>query len=412
MHPIYLDHHATTPLDPNVLEAMLPYFTQKFGNAASRTHVYGSDAEEGVEWGRSQVAFLIHAQARDIIFSSGATESDNIAIKGVAEFYQEKGNHIITTRTEHRAVLDTCHSLEKRGYLVTYLPVDPTGLVDPEEVRKAITSKTILITIMFANHEIGTLHDIPAIGKIAKETGVFFHCDATQGVGKEPLDVEAMGIDLLSMSAHKLYGPKGIGALYVRRKNPRVRLTPIIHGGGHERSIRSGTLNVPAIVGFGKACEIAQAEMDTDRQRLRCLRSVLQGRILTRLDGVRLNGHPGLRLAGNLNLSFSDIKGEALLTNLREDLAISSGSACTSAVPEPSYVLKAIGVPLELIHATIRIGLGRFNTHEEIEWAGDRIVDAVQHLRSKSLPRGPRHQTQPARCDSPSGRNCGPRMRD
>jgi cysteine desulfurase len=384
MYPVYLDHHATTPLDHRVLDAMLPFFKEKFGNAASRTHVYGKEAEEGVEWGRSQVAALIRAESRDIIFTSGATESDNIAIKGVAEFYQDKGNHLITVRTEHRAVLDTCRALEKKGYQVTYLPVDHTGLVDPAEVRKAITSSTVLVTIMFANHEIGTLHDIAAIGKIAKESGVLFHCDATQGAGKELIDVEAMGIDLLSMSAHKIYGPKGIGALYVRRKNPRVRLAPIIHGGGHERNVRSGTLNVPAIVGFGKACEIARAEISLERERMTNLRMIFQECIQSGLEGVQLNGHPTQRLAGNLNLSFSGIKGMELLANLKEDVAISTGSACTSAIPEPSYVLKAIGVPTELVHATIRIGLGRFNTKEEIEWASARVVAAVTRLRAKS----------------------------
>jgi len=389
MDSIYLDHHATTPVDPRVFEAMLPFFTERFGNAASRTHPYGWDAEQAVEHGRSLVANLIHAHSRDIVFTSGATESDNVAIKGIAEYYRDKGNHIITAKTEHRAVLDTCRALEERGCQVTYLPVDSSGLVDPDAVRKAITPKTILITIMFANHEIGTLQPIFDIGKIAKETGVFFHCDGTQGAGKEFIDVEALGIDLLSFSAHKIYGPKGIGALYVRRKNPRVRLAPLIHGGGHERNVRSGTLNVPAIAGFGKACEIAGLEMEEERERLKALRQGLQQRIQSSLDGVQLNGHSTLRLAGNLNLSFHAIQEGTLIKSLR-GLAVSSGSACTSAIPEPSYVLKAIGVPPHLMQATIRIGLGRPNTIEQTKFAAERIVETVQCLRRRvtKSPRG------------------------
>ncbi len=385
MKPIYLDHHATTPMDSRVLEAMLPFFTEKFGNAASKTHFYGREAEEAVEESRARIATLLHADPREIIFTSGATESDNLAIKGLAEAYGERGRHVITAQTEHRAVLDSCRFLEEKGFQVTYLPVDSTGLVDPEQVRKAITDKTLLVSLMFANHEIGTLQDIAAIGRIAKERGVFFHCDATQGVGKEPIDVEALGIDLLSLSGHKIYGPKGVGALYVRRKNPRVRLAPIFHGGGHERTLRSGTLNVPAIVGLGKACEIARAEMDTEREHLRHLRDQLQACIQANLEGVRLNGHPARRLAGNLNLSFSGIQGAKLLSSLSSDLAVSSGAACTSAVPEPSYVLKAIGVPLDLMLATLRIGVGRFTTEDEIQRAGDKIVKAAKDLRSKGV---------------------------
>ncbi|HEY2932519.1 MAG TPA: aminotransferase class V-fold PLP-dependent enzyme [Acidobacteriota bacterium] len=384
MGPIYLDHHATTPLDKRVLEAMVPFFIEKFGNAASRTHWYGREAEAAVEYARAQLAALIHADAKDIIFTSGATESDNLAIRGVAEFYREKGNHIITCQTEHRAVLDSCRALERAGFEVTYLPVDSNGMVDPDDVRRTIGDRTLLITIMFANHEIGTLHDVAAIGRVARNRGIFFHCDATQGVGKEPIDVNALGIDLLSMSAHKIYGPKGIGALYVRRRNPRVRLLPLIYGGGHERGIRSGTLNVPGIVGFGKACEIASVEMDSERERLGKFRKILQQSIQSRLEGARVNGHPVHRLAGNLNLSFADINGLNLLARLEKYLAISSGSACTSAVPEPSYILKAIGVPLPLMLATIRIGLGRFNTEQDVRSAGDWIVEAVEILLAQS----------------------------
>jgi len=383
MKPIYLDHHATTPMDSRVLEAMLPFFTEKFGNAASKTHLYGREAEEAAEESRARIATLLRADPREIVFTSGATESDNLAIKGVAEFYRDRGHHFITAQTEHRAVLDSCRFLEAKGFQLTYLPVDSAGLVDPDEVRKAITDKTLLISLMFANHEIGTLHDIAAVGRIAKERGILFHCDATQGVGKEPIDVEAMGIDLLSLSAHKVYGPKGIGVLYVRRKNPRVRLAPILHGGGHERTLRSGTLNVPAIVGLGRACEIARLEMEIERERLRNLRNRLQEYIQSNLDGVRLNGHPSRRLAGNLNLSFSGIQGAKLLSSLNPDLALSSGAACTSAVPEPSYVLKAIGVPFEMMLATLRIGIGRFTTEDEIQRAGDKIVKAAKDLRSK-----------------------------
>jgi cysteine desulfurase len=383
--PIYMDNHATTPMDPRVLEAMLPYFTEKFGNAASRTHSFGWEAEEAVDRAREQIAKLIGAKAKEMIFTSGATESDNLAIKGVVEFYRDKGDHIITCVTEHRAVLDTCKALERAGKArATYLPVDQYGMVDPESIRKAITDKTVLITIMYANNEIGTIHSIAEIGKIAKERDILFHCDATQGVGKIPVDVEAIGIDLLSMSAHKLYGPKGCGVLYVRSKNPRVRLTPIIDGGGHERGMRSGTLNVAGIVGFGKACELCGQEMETEADRQLRLRERLYQGIASHLDEVYLNGHPTQRLPGNLNLSFAYVEGESLLMGLNKDIALSSGSACTSASLEPSYVLKALGVGDELANASIRFGLGRFNTEEEADYVVDRVVQMVNRLRDLS----------------------------
>jgi len=382
--PIYMDNHATTPVDPRVLEAMLPFFSETFGNAASRNHSFGWAAEEAVDIGRNQVASLINARARDIIFTSGATESDNLAIKGVVEFYKDKGNHVITCVTEHKAVLDSCKALERTGRAtVTYLPVDKYGMVDPDDVRKAITDKTVLITIMFANNEIGTIHPVAEIGRIAKEKGVLFHCDAVQGVGKVPIDVEAMGIDLLSASGHKIYGPKGVGALYVRSRSPRVRLTPIIDGGGHERGMRSGTLNVPGIVGMGKACEIAAKEMSEEARRLRDLRDKLQAGIFERLDDVYLNGHPTERLPGNLNLSFAYVEGESLLMGIK-DVAVSSGSACTSATLEPSYVIRALGTDEELAHSSIRFGLGRFNTEEEVDYVTASVVKEVKRLRDMS----------------------------
>ena len=383
--PIYMDNHATTPMDPRVLEAMLPYFTEKFGNAASRTHPFGWEAEEAVDRTREQIAKLIGAKAKEIVFTSGATESDNLAIKGVVEFYKDKGDHIITCVTEHRAVLDTCKALERAGKAhTTYLPVDRYGMVDPDDVRKAITDKTVLITIMHANNEIGTIHPIAEIGKMAKEKGVFFHCDATQGVGKIPLDVEAMGMDLLSMTAHKIYGPKGCGALYVRSKNPRVRIAPIIDGGGHERGMRSGTLNVAGIVGFGRVCELCEQEMEVEAGRLLKLREKLYHGITSQLEEVYLNGHPTQRLPGNLNFSFAYVEGESFLLGLNKDIALSSGSACTSASLEPSYVLKALGVAEELAHASIRFGLGRFNTEEEVDYVVDRVVQIVHRLRNLS----------------------------
>jgi cysteine desulfurase len=382
--PIYMDNHATTPLDKRVLEAMLPYFTEKFGNAASRNHSFGWEAEEAVDKARHQIAAVINAKPKEIIFTSGATESDNLAIKGVVEFYKDKGNHIISCVTEHKAVLDSCRALERAGKAtVTYLPVDKYGMVSPDDVRKAISDKTVLITIMYANNEIGTIHPVTEIGRLAKEKGVLFHCDAVQAVGKIPVDVERDGIDLLSLSGHKIYGPKGVGAIYVRSKGPRVRLTAQMDGGGHERGMRSGTLNVTGIVGLGKACEIAKAEMVDDGQRLTELRNKLQAGIFERLDDVFLNGHPTERLPGNLNLSFAYVEGESLLMGI-SDVAVSSGSACTSATLEPSYVIRALGTDEELAHSSIRFGLGRFNTDEEVDFVTDRVCNEVKRLREMS----------------------------
>ena len=382
--PIYMDNHATTPLDKRVLEAMLPYFTEKFGNAASRNHSFGWEAEEAVDKARGQIAGLIHARSKEIIFSSGATESDNLAIKGVLEFYNEKGNHIITCVTEHKAILDSCRALERGGKAtVTYLPVDKYGMIDPEAVRKAITDKTVLITVMYANNEVGTIHPIAEIGKSAKEKGIVFHSDATQAVGKIPVDVEKDGIDLMSLSGHKIYGPKGIGAIYVRSKGPRVRLTPQMDGGGHERGMRSGTLNVTGIIGLGKACEIAGSEMLEENRRLHELRDKLQAGIFERLDEVYLNGHPTERLPGNLNVSFAYVEGESLLMGI-SDIAVSSGSACTSATLEPSYVIRALGTDEELAHSSIRFGLGRFNTEEEVDYVTARVSKEVKRLREMS----------------------------
>ncbi len=381
--PIYLDNHSTTPCDPRVLETMLPYFTEKFGNAASRNHSFGWETEAAVEAARKQIAHLIHADAKEIIFTSGATESDNLALQGVVEMYKEKGNHIITCSTEHRAVIDTAKYLEKKGVKVTFLPVDKSGMVSPDDVRNAITDKTILISIMMANNEIGTIHPVAAIGKVAKEKGVLFHCDATQGVGKIPVNVQEMGIDLMSFTAHKIYGPKGVGALYVRRKSPRVRLEAMMYGGGHERGMRSGTLPVPLIVGFGKACELCEQEMATESVRMAKMRDRLQEGIMGGMDEVYLNGHPTERLPNNLNISFAYVEGEALLMGVKE-IALSSGSACTSATLEPSYVLRALGVGSDLAHSSIRFGLGRFNTDEEVEYTIDRMIKAVTHLREMS----------------------------
>ena len=381
--PIYMDNHATTPVDPRVLEAMLPYFQDKFGNAASRSHVFGWTAEEAVENARAQIARLINATPKEIIFTSGATESDNLAIKGVAEMYREKGNHIITQVTEHKAVLDTCKRLEKCGYEVTYLPVEKDGRIDLDGLGRAITPKTILLTIMYANNEIGVVQPVEEIGRIAKEKGVFFHVDAAQAVGKIPVDVQKDNIDLLSISAHKLYGPKGVGALYVRRKNPRVQLSAILDGGGHERGMRSGTLNVPGIVGLGKACEISQAEMAGESERLRRLRDRLNDGIISKLDGTFINGSVAHRLPHSINISFAYVEGESLLMGIN-DVAVSSGSACTSAALEPSYVLKAIGVGEELAHTSIRFGLGRFNTEEEVDYVVARVVETVSRLRQLS----------------------------
>jgi cysteine desulfurase len=382
--PIYMDNHATTRVDPRVLDAMLPYFTEKFGNAASRNHSFGWEAEEAVDRARNQIASLIGAKSKEIIFTSGATESDNLAIKGVVEFYKDKGNHIITCVTEHKAVLDSCRALERAGKAtVTYLPVDKYGMVDPDAVRNAITDKTVLITIMWANNEIGTIHPIAEIGKIAKEKGIVFHCDAVQAVGKVPVDVEKAGVDLASISAHKIYGPKGIGAIYVRSKGPRVRLTPQIDGGGHERGMRSGTLNVTGIVGLGAACEIAGKEMADEAERLIELRSQLQAGLFERLDEIYVNGHPTERLPGNLNVSFAYVEGESLLMGIN-DIAVSSGSACTSATLEPSYVIRALGIDDELAHSSIRFGLGRFNTLEEVDYVTERVSKEVKRLREMS----------------------------
>jgi cysteine desulfurase len=381
--PIYMDNHATTPVDPRVLDAMLPYFNDKFGNAASRNHVFGWSAEEAVENARAQIARLINATPKEIVFTSGATESDNLAIKGVAEMYREKGKHIITQSTEHKAVLDTCKRLEKYGYQVTYLPVQKDGRVDLEELERAITPQTILITIMYANNEIGSIQPIPEIGKIAKQRGILFHVDGVQAVGKIPVDVQKDGIDLLSMSGHKIYGPKGVGALYVRRKNPRVQLAATIDGGGHERGMRSGTLNVTGIVGLGKACEVCQEEMPTESVRLAALRDRLKEGIMSRLDETYINGSLTHRLPNNLNISFAYVEGESLLMGIN-DIAVSSGSACTSATLEPSYVLKALGVGEDLAHTSIRFGLGRFNTQEEVDYVAGRVVETVNRLRELS----------------------------
>ena len=381
--PIYFDNHATTQVDPRVVQAMLPYFTEKFGNAASRNHPFGWAGEEAVESARAQVAALIGATPKEIIFTSGATESDNLMIKGVAEMYREKGNHIITQAIEHKAVLDTCKRLEKEGFEVTYLPVGKDGRVNPEDVRKAITPKTILITIMYANNEIGIINPIQEIGKIAKEHGIFFASDGVQAVGKIPVDVQKDNIDLLAISGHKIYGPKGVGALYVRRRNPRVQLSAIIDGGGHERGMRSGTLNVPGIVGLGAACEIAQKEMATESVRLAKLRDRLRAGLEAKLDEVFINGSMEYRLPNNLNMSFAYVEGESLLMGIN-DIAVSSGSACTSATLEPSYVLKALGVGEDLAHTSIRFGLGRFNTEEEVDYVTDKMVQVVTKLRELS----------------------------
>ncbi len=381
---IYMDNHATTPMDRRVLDAMLPYFTEKFGNPGSRNHAFGWEAEAAVDQAREQIARLINAKAKEIIFTSGATESDNLALKGVVEFYKEKGDHIVTAPTEHKAILDTCKALERKGSArVTYLPVDRFGLVDPDDVRRAITDKTILVSLMYANNEIGTIQPIHEIARITRERGVLFHTDATQGVGKLPVDVEAMGIDLMSFTAHKIYGPKGAGALYVRARNPRVRLSPMIDGGGQERGMRSGTLNVPGIVGLGRACELAGELLESEGEQILRLREKLRHGIMSRLDEVYLNGHPLQRLPGNLNLSFAFVEGESLLMGLK-DIAVSSGSACTSATLEPSYVLKALGVGDELAHTSIRFGLGRFNTEEEVAHVAERVVQEVTRLREMS----------------------------
>ncbi len=383
--PIFMDSPSTTPVDPRVLETMLPYFTEKFGHPSSRNHPFGWEAEKAVDQAREQIAKLIGARdPKEIVFTSGGTESINLALKGIAEMYREKGNHIVTTAIEQRAGLDVSKRLERQGCMVTSVPVGQDGLVDVDEIRKAITDKTILISVMFANNEIGTIQPIAEIGKLAKEKGIVFHTDATQAVGKIPVDVEAMGIDLLSCTAHLIYGPKGIGALYVRRKSPRVRIAPIIDGGGHERGMRSGTVPVPLAVGFGKAAEICTEVMSEERTRLKALRDKLQDRILSSLDEVFLNGHPEKRLPHILNVSFAYVEGESVLMGVNKEGAISSGSACTSSTLEPSYVIAALGVDSELAHSSIRFGLHRFNTEEEVDYIGTRIVEVVKRLRDMS----------------------------
>jgi cysteine desulfurase len=381
--PIYLDNHATTPVDPRVLETLLPYFTTRFGNAASKSHSFGWEAEAAVDSAREQVAKLIGASAREIIFTSGATESDNLAIKGVAESYRNKGDHLVTCVTEHKAVLDSCKVLEKHGFRVTYLPVTSDGFVDLQRLKDALTDKTILISIMAANNEIGTIQPLKEIGRLAKDKGILLHTDATQAVGKIPINVEDMGIDLLSLTAHKMYGPKGVGALYVRSSKPQVNVTPLIDGGGHERGMRSGTLNVAGIVGLGKACELSQIEMAAEGERLTTLRERLRRALLDRLEDVYVNGDMAQRLPGNLNMSFAYIEGESLMMGLKE-IAVSTGSACTSARLEPSYVLKAIGLEDATAHASIRFGIGRFNTEDEIDYTLKRVVEEVSRLREIS----------------------------
>jgi cysteine desulfurase len=382
--PIYMDNHATTPVDPRVLEAMLPWFTTKFGNAASRTHAFGWEAEAEVEDARETIAKLIGADSgKEVVFTSGATESDNLAIKGVAEYYADKGKHIVTTVIEHKAVLDSCKRLEKQGYQVTYLPVGKDGIVDPADVEKALTDRTILVSVMLANNEVGTIQPIEEIGKITRSRGVLLHCDAVQGVGKTEFDVKKMNVDLVSLSAHKIYGPKGIGALWVRRSKPRVRLVAQMDGGGHERGMRSGTLNVPGIVGFAKAAKILIEEGRAEADRLRTLRDDLHHQLTAALDMAVLNGHPEKRLPGNLNISFAFVEGEGLMMAIK-DVAVSSGSACTSASLEPSYVLRSMGLDEELAHSSIRFGLGRFNTKEEVDFVAELVIGKVKKLRSMS----------------------------
>ena len=380
--PIYMDNHATTRVDPRVVEAMLPYFTEVYGNAASRSHSYGWNAEKVVDAARDQVGALIGASGREIVWTSGATESDNLAIKGAAEFYKDRGRHIITSAIEHKAVLDSCKRLEREGFEVTYLPVGTDGLVTAEAVRAAMTDKTILVSIMLANNEIGTVNPVDEIGAVVKAGGALFHIDAVQGTGKIPFDVEKAKADLVSLSAHKMYGPKGVGALYVRRK-PRVRLTAMIDGGGHERGMRSGTLNVPGIVGFGKAAELALAEMAEESARIFAMRERLRKGIQARVSDTFVNGSLEHRLPGNLNISFAYVEGEAMLMALK-DVAVSSGSACTSASLEPSYVLRALGVEEEMAHTSIRFGIGRFNTDEEIDYVIDLVARKVDKLREMS----------------------------
>lgn len=381
--PIYLDHNATTPVDPRVLETMLPYFTEKFGNAASRNHQFGWEAEDAVDTARKQVGELIGCTAKEVIWTSGSTESNNLAIKGAAEMYADKGKHIISAVHEHKATLDPCKRLQRQGHDVTWLEPGRDGVIYAEQVKEAIRDDTILVSIMWANNEIGTINEIEEIGKICKERGVIFHTDATQAVGKIPVNVEEAGVDLLSASAHKIYGPKGVGILYVRRRRPRVRLAPLIDGGGHERGMRSGTLNVPGAVGMGKACEICREDMADESIKLAALRDRLIDGVLSQLDMAVLNGHPTRRLPHTANISFPYVEGESLMMAIKE-IAVSSGSACTSASLEPSYVLKSLGVGDELAHSSIRFGLGRINTEEEVDYTVDKVVKSVNHLLEMS----------------------------
>jgi len=383
--PIFMDSQSTTPADPRVVEAMLPYFTEKFGHPASRNHPFGWEAEGAIDVARERIAKLIGARdPKELIFTSGGTESINLALKGVAEMYKEKGTHLVTTAIEQRATLDTCKRLERHGFSVTYVPVRPDGLVEVEAIERALTDKTILVSVMFANNEVGTIQDMAAIGKLAKARGILFHADATQAVGKIPVDVEAMGIDLLSCTAHLMYGPKGVGALYVRRKAPRVRLAPMIDGGGHERGMRSGTLPVPLIVGFGRAAEICAQVMPEESARLRTLRDRLQDAILGSVEDAYLNGHPERRLPHNLNISFAYVEGESVLMGVNKETALSSGSACTSSTLEPSYVIAALGASTELAHSSIRFSLHRFNTEEEVEFVARRTIEVIKRLRDMS----------------------------
>ncbi len=382
--PIYMDYHSTTPVDPRVLETMMPTLTSEFGNAASHNHLFGWRAKKLVEHSRETIAEFIGAEPKEIIFTSGATESINIAIKGITENYGKKGNHIITQVTEHKAVLDSCKYLERKGFEVTYLPVDERGKISVEKLKEAITDKTLLVSLMFANNEIGTIQPIEEIGKITREKGVFFHVDAAQAAGKIDIDIDVLNADMLSVSSHKVYGPKGVGALYVRNKNPNVRIPSLIHGGGHERGMRSGTLNVPGIVGFGKACEIADREMSQEYGRIKMMRDRLEEGFKTQLDCVSVNGHPSDRLPNNLNISFAYCDSESLLMSINEEIAVSSGSACNSANPEISHVLKALGLKDDLAQTAIRFGLGRYTTPEEVSYVLHTIVDVVKRLRAVS----------------------------
>ena len=380
--PVYMDNHATTRVDPRVLDEMLPYFGDRFGNAASRTHEFGWTAESAVEDGREHTADILGASPKEIVFTSGATESSNLAIKGVAQANQDRGKHIVTQITEHHATLDSCSALARQGFEVTLLPVDATGLIDLNQLRDSLREDTILVSLMVANNEVGTIQPIAEVGAICRNRGILFHTDAAQAIGKLQIDVETMGIDLLSLSAHKFYGPKGVGALYVRNR-PRPKVIAQMDGGGHERGLRSGTMNVPGIVGLGAACRLARHELGPESLRVRKLRDKLEGRLRTQLGGIHLNGHPEKRLDGNLNVSFEAVDGEGLLMGLK-DIALSSGSACTSASLEPSYVLRAMGSPKELARSSTRFGLGRFNTEEEVDYVAERVVVEVNRLREIS----------------------------